>query len=164
MCICHKNKFVISRFCEFCGALQVAGGGNYQQWISKPAKNNGKVWLIALSVAVVTLMITIVILVAGDGSSDRGRQNVSASVERIKIDFTAQEYYNKMTENEFVATEFQGKIVTISGTVDRVGRRMFTKEPYVDLYNSSLFNLCCEFSEDDIEMISDLKKKSKNRH
>ena len=189
---CGKQIGDTGKFCPYCG-LAVGGAGNvqqptvgnspqqgtYQQGMPNPTQKNGKGWVIVLGTAVVALLIVIVILVAGDGSSKIGSKtginNNGSETERrsgiggivkppkkeIKVDFTAHEFYNIITgenkiRNEQVKEQLKGQHLTISGSVAGVGRRFLTKEPYVDLYNGTPFNLTCEFSEDDTEQLTDL--------
>ena len=70
-----------------------------------------------------------------------------------------KEYHKAWLENELKAESlYKGKQVALSGKISGIGRRAITDIPYVDLDINFIDGFTCEFSEEDFDRLSRLKK------
>lgn len=73
-----------------------------------------------------------------------------------------KDYHKAWLENELKSESlYKGKQVALSGIIFSIGRRAITNIPYVDLDINFFDGFTCEFSEEDIEKLANLKKGQK---
>lgn len=107
---------------------------------------------------VIAIIVFIVIIPKGgkSGNTSSSGTNVETSSEPAAISVSATKLMSDYKANEVAAdNSYKGKILEVTGVIDKIGKEVITDKPYVDLKtNEMLGSIQCYFPENPGELAS----------